>query len=112
MSCYPLIRSGVGEVNGEGTVYFVAGNNNITSNPAMASMPANAPAWPAAPNFMPNAGSPLIDAGYNVSGAGLTADLLGRPRPQGPAYDIGPYEAVQGNAVAVAPAKVKGLRWR
>lgn len=41
----------------------------------------------------PISGSPLIDAGTDLSGVGITTDLRGDARPQSVAYDIGAYEA-------------------
>ncbi|MBO9605023.1 MAG: right-handed parallel beta-helix repeat-containing protein [Paenibacillaceae bacterium] len=39
-------------------------------------------------------GSPAIDAGRDLSAAGVTFDLAGTERPQGEAFDIGAYEYV------------------
>lgn len=41
----------------------------------------------------PISGSPVIDAGTDLSGVGITSDLRGDPRPQSIAFDIGAYEA-------------------
>ncbi len=41
-------------------------------------------------NYHLRYGSPAVDAGVN---AGLRLDLDGNPRPWGPRFDIGPYEA-------------------
>lgn len=46
-------------------------------------------------NFVPNAGSSLIDAGTSLSSVGITAlhsDPNGTSRPQGAGWDIGAYE--------------------
>ncbi len=51
-------------------------------------------------NYVPGAGSPVIDAGVDVSAEGVTTDYNGDPRPQGAAYDIGAYE------VAAAPTNL------
>ena len=114
------------------TVYF--GNNIIysTGEPYLAgesaSLPAgnyrncwygagSPPAWDrgalnANPRFV-NAGglnfwlqnsSPCIDAGRDMSPV-VTRDLLGVPRPQGSAYDLGAYEFV----AATPPAFVRHL---
>jgi len=48
-----------------------------------------------ASNFQLQDGSPCMDAGKNVS-AVVARDLLGVPRPQGSAFDIGAYEYVTG----------------
>lgn len=40
------------------------------------------------------AGSPGINAGVNLSAAGVMKDFAGIARPQGPAYDIGAYEYI------------------
>ena len=37
-------------------------------------------------------GSPAVDQGLDLSGAGITTDQRGIPRPQGRAYDIGAFE--------------------
>lgn len=41
-------------------------------------------------NYMPQAGSVLLNAGQVI--AGVTTDVLGTARPQGAAYDIGAFE--------------------
>jgi|GEM_PF-980498 len=46
----------------------------------------------AAGDFRVQSGSPAIDAGITVSG--VTTDIFGTPRPQGPAYDLGAVERV------------------
>jgi hypothetical protein len=105
------------------TVYF---SNNLvysTSDPYLAgestSLPSGdyrncwygvgaPPAWdttgiatdpalinPGAFNFQLQNGSPCLDVGRNVS-AVIARDLLGVPRPQGSAFDIGAYEAITG----------------
>ena len=43
-------------------------------------------------NFMQDTGSPLIDAGYNLSALGITTDIRGESRPQNNGFDIGAYE--------------------
>lgn len=47
-------------------------------------------------DFQLQTGSPCIDMGKNVSTV-VTRDLLGVPRPQGLAYDIGAYEYITGS---------------
>jgi len=37
-------------------------------------------------------GSPAIDAGLDLRGAGVAEDFAGTPRPQGAGYDLGAYE--------------------
>lgn len=49
----------------------------------------------AAFNFQLQENSPCVDAGRNVSSV-VARDLLGVPRPQGLAFDIGAYEFVTG----------------
>jgi hypothetical protein len=44
-------------------------------------------------NYVPQAGSPAIDAGVDVSAEGVTTDYNGNPRPAGAGYDIGAHEA-------------------
>ena len=43
-------------------------------------------------DFRLTSGSPLVDAGVNLSALGLSQDLLGVSRPQGDQWDIGPFE--------------------
>ncbi len=50
---------------------------------------------PATFNFQLQTDSPCIDTGYDVSSV-VTHDILGVPRPQGVAYDLGAYEFVTG----------------
>ena len=51
----------------------------------------------AAFNFQLQAGSPCVDVGKNVSSL-VSRDLLGAPRPQGLAFDIGAFEWISGTA--------------
>jgi hypothetical protein len=46
---------------------------------------------PANQDYRPNPGGPLIDTGAKVDNP---VDFVGTPRPQGAAFDIGPYEFV------------------
>lgn len=46
-------------------------------------------------NFVPAAGSILLDAGLTI--ASITTDIAGNSRPSGLAYDIGSYEGVSGD---------------
>jgi hypothetical protein len=46
-------------------------------------------------NFQLQEGSPCIDVGKNVSPV-VSRDILGAPRPQGSAFDIGAYEFITG----------------
>lgn len=50
---------------------------------------------PAAFNFQLQTNSPCIDVGRDVSSV-VTRDILGVPRPQGMAFDLGAYESVTG----------------
>lgn len=50
---------------------------------------------PAAFNFQLQTDSPCIDVGHDVSSV-VTRDVLGVPRPQGTAFDLGAYESVTG----------------
>ncbi len=51
-------------------------------------------------------GSPLIDAGQNVSSYGITKDFNGQSRPVGTSYDIGAYEyqLSTGNSAPISDA--------
>jgi len=44
-------------------------------------------------NFQLQNGSPCVDTGKNVSPV-VARDILGMPRPQGPAFDLGAYETI------------------
>lgn len=46
-------------------------------------------------DFHLTAVSPVIDAGTDLTSAGITADVEGTPRPSGGGFDIGAYEYVQ-----------------
>jgi len=61
-----------------------AGPNDIRSNPLFVNAASN--------NFSLQTPSPAIDTGINLSSSGIITDILGVSRPQGPGYDIGPYE--------------------
>ena len=50
---------------------------------------------PEASRFQLQARSPCVDAGVDLSAA-VTRDILGVPRPQGRAFDLGAYESVTG----------------
>ena len=50
-------------------------------------------------NFQLQEGSPCVDVGKNVSTV-VSRDLLGVPRPQGSAFDIGAYEWISGTVTA------------
>jgi hypothetical protein len=58
---------------------------------------------PAGGDFTPLPGSPAVDA-FTPGGAfeGITTDLLGAPRPRGPAYDLGAVESAPGTGAAGA----------
>jgi hypothetical protein len=49
-------------------------------------------------DFRLSPGSPAIDAGTDLSAAGVTTDFEGTPRPQGAGYDIGADEYQTGGA--------------
>jgi hypothetical protein len=59
------------------------------------------PVDPAGDDYDIQAGSPAIDAGMNV---GVSTDIRGTPRPQGPAYDIGAYEFTPALVLKGVPA--------
>jgi hypothetical protein len=48
---------------------------------------------PSARDYHPLNGGPLINKGADVSAYGVFQDIQGTTRPQGPAWDIGAYEA-------------------
>jgi hypothetical protein len=88
-------NSGGNYVNsGAGTV---ASNNLFTADP----MFGNA----SAANFQPRSGSPAIDAGMTIST--VATDMMGTPRPQGAAYDIGAFEY---GSAPVPPPPPTGVR--
>lgn len=59
---------------------------------------------PVSSNFRVKSGSSAIDAGADLSGNGVTEDILGVTRPKGLAYDIGAFEYV-------APSAILPLFW-
>lgn len=65
------------------TSQAAVGPHDIKSNPNLNS------------SFVPNAGSPVIGAGLNLTSLGLpplNSDKAGVARPSGAAWDIGPYQ--------------------
>lgn len=69
------------------------GTNVVTGNPNFVGPTL------ASPNLNVQQGSAAIDAGKTVST--VTTDIIGTPRPQGSAYDIGAYEF--SNTVQLSP---------
>jgi hypothetical protein len=61
---------------------------NLFVNPGL----VNPSLDPAVADFRPAPGSPAIDAGSTLAPGVPLADLVGRPRPQGTAPDLGAYE--------------------
>jgi hypothetical protein len=59
---------------------------------------------PAAMDYHLQAGSPAIDAGYDLTGL-VTEDYDSNPRPQGAGYDIGAFEYMGGGS-CVLPGDV------
>lgn len=57
-------------------------------------------------------GSPLIDAGADLTASGITDDILGVARPQGSSYDIGAYELVPAATSSAAAAYYYGMQVR
>ncbi len=51
-------------------------------------------------DLLPQSGSPLINAGTNLSGTGFTDSLNGVARPSGAAWDIGAYEVEASTTVS------------
>lgn len=66
----------------------VSPRNNFMSNDINSALFVN----PTASDFHLLAGSPLIDAGLDVSSWTITTDAADQPRPQNGTYDIGAYE--------------------
>jgi hypothetical protein len=73
-------------------------SNNLTSNPGFVDA--------ANKNFALQSSSPAINAGVLISE--VTSDIVGSPRPQGGAYDIGAYE--YSSTQASLPTPVSNLR--
>ena len=63
--------------------------NSFSGNPNFVA--ATTP--PSATNYAVNAGSPVIDSGYNLASA-VPYDYLKVPRPSGSGFDIGAFEAL------------------
>ena len=84
----PYIEWG-GKVQGDHNLFFGNGaapagfTASLNSDPMFVNLSAF--------NFQLSAGSPAIDAGITT---GAATDLLGVPRPQGNAFDLGAYEFV------------------
>jgi hypothetical protein len=91
------------------TPSFVSGNNNLFSGAGAAPMNVTAsinsdPKFVDVANrdFSLQAGSPAINAGVST---GVSLDILGVPRPQGTAFDIGAFEYV-GSTTAPSPIQM------
>lgn len=65
----------------------------VSSNLAAQSVSAAGFVDPAAGDYRLRAGSPARDAGGSLTASGVVDDFDGVARPQGPAYDIGAFEA-------------------
>lgn len=83
-----------GQMTGTTNLWFGAGAapagfaNNLSADPRFASLKKH--------NFHLKHNSPAIDAGVTIPG--LLTDLDGITRPQGQAFDLGAYEAVDENS--------------
>jgi parallel beta-helix repeat protein len=85
-----------GDYRNGGTNTF-ASNNLIGVNPMFVN--------PSAGDFKLLSGSPAVDAGTTISM--VLTDVIGTPRPQGSAYDVGAFELATGSDIPVAPTGVR-----
>jgi hypothetical protein len=72
-------------------------NVQVSSNLAAQAVSAAGFVDPAADDYRLRAGSAARDAGGNLTASGVVDDFDGVARPQGPAYDIGAFEAPTGS---------------
>ena len=91
-----------------------AGTGNVDISPGA----TEADDWAAAFNdyangdFSLKSGSPLIDAGTDLSAVMDSLDIVGTVRPQGDAWDIGAFEYVSSPKWnTITPAKWNGIDW-
>ena len=91
------------QTGGGGSVNINAEANSLFVDPKLTSpsTPAlGADTWASiVARFRPKFNSPAIDAALNL-GPLVSLDVLAVPRPFGPAYDIGAYEVLSGDANA------------
>ncbi len=86
-----------------GVPYSNAGSGTVQSNNLFGTDPRFVD--PSAANFQLQSGSAAIDAGMSLSI--VTTDIIGVPRPEGPAPDIGAFEYRSSQAVPLAPTNVR-----
>jgi hypothetical protein len=70
--------------NGSNYTGILAGLHDTTDNPLFVSSSLS--------NYWLQRSSLLINRGVDLTGSGVTTDILGVPRPQGSDFDIGAYE--------------------
>lgn len=112
--CLTHVTSGVGNNGGEGSVFTSVGT--LLADPKFELAPATPVT---SPNFRLKLGSPSINTGLNATTAmtgrfaGATLDLAKAARPSSGSWERGAYEFGSATSIAnVAPARVRGLRWR
>jgi hypothetical protein len=92
------IYYGDGKFDYEGTTWTTLADWKINMSPQDANSLSTDPLFLSASNFHLQVGSPAINAGVNV---GLTTDYAGNSVPQGAGFDIGAYEFLGVNSLAV-----------
>ena len=106
-----VVFNNTDDFNGAITIDYNASDDNDGTNSvdlnenASGEWAANMPDY-ATYNFYPASDAAIVDSGVDLSGSGVTDDIIGTSRPQNSVYDIGAFEyAAAGGTVFMHPIR-------